>query len=219
MDNTSFHSNNSQQPQVVDPSYSGTLNAIFNEQNRKREEFYLTGFETISFNQSRGFAIETILDSVVPFEREILIISEEKTSYQQWIKKHNTNALVIEKSNSEDLSFRLFLQPEISHVILTVDSSNPKEIENLKEIGLVCEAEKVELIVDCIGEPLSFKTMKLIDASFFIYDEGAGNSTVIAKRSRLVQTEGMSRSFTYDLYGYWQKAIMVRGHGIEPMAV
>ena len=52
---------------------------MWSKKELNADRFYQTGFETILFNQSKDFALETVLSSVVPWDKELLILNSLDT--------------------------------------------------------------------------------------------------------------------------------------------
>jgi aspartate aminotransferase-like enzyme len=111
--------------------------------------------------------------------------------------------------------------PSITHLVLSEGDTFSVSREELHQIGKLASKYKVDLIVDCHDALLSVRTALDCGVSFMVSCGGSHTeqAIVVARRAKLVQAEGRSRSVMYDLYRYWQKILVDRNHEIEPMAV
>jgi aspartate aminotransferase-like enzyme len=201
--------------------------ALLAECDLQPDKFYLTGFETISFNRDKWFVLETVLASVTSFDTDVLVINTgvQSTRIIDICKSHKLNCSIADYHLiGGDLSLLADIlenHPSITHLVLSEGDTLSISREELRQIGKLAGKYKVDLIVDCHDAPLSVRTALDCGVSFMVSCGGShsGQAIVIARRAKLVQAEGRSRSVMYDLYGYWQKTLVFRNHEIEPMAV
>ncbi len=203
------------------------LMALMSRQQWSAETFYLSGYETLTFNRNLDFALETVLSSVVPFEKELLIISNDATNLKiiNLCEKHLVNYRIVAMPANEEewntLKSTLTNYRKFSHVLVSGDVSSDCNRSHLLQLGSYLENSRIGFILHCNHQPMILSDVRAIGVDYMICN-GLGctvSSLVLAKRSRLVQAEGTSRNSMFDLYGYWQKSLHRRKAGIEPMAV
>jgi|ADurb_Cas_02_Slu_FD_contig_31_3785408_length_797_multi_25_in_0_out_0_1 hypothetical protein len=188
------------------------------------ERFYLTGYETIFFNESRDFLLESVLSSVMSFDKELVILrlSAHDDIYAEICRELDINYRVVDIQNGnidfiaieEDLvkSFRA------SHFLVSGEILKHGE-HLIYKLGDLLERYRRCLIVDCGYDPLLMKDVFQFNVDFMIANDNnqCGCSVVVARRSKLVQAEGNARDAGYDLYAHWQMSMKSRGAMIEPM--
>jgi hypothetical protein len=201
--------------------------ALLAERELQPEHFYLTGFETISFNQNRSFAIETVLSSSVTFYNEVLIVNTGIRSFYiaQLCEKHHItcHVITIEDLIDPTILIEKVIRPNraISHMIVCEGDNHSITRDELKMAGFITGKNKIDLIVECAILSISVPQALDCGVSFLVSPDPCcdDHSLIVARRSRLVQCEGRSRLMYYDLYKYWQQTVAHRRHEIEPMAV
>ena len=187
--------------------------------------FYETGFETIMFNQDPSFVLKTVLSSSVAYENEILIIgsgnSSEKlcrTANEQNLTFHYFDMFT---DNWKEIENRLYCRPNISHLLVGIDFDASMEQIPMNNLLNILSTHNCSLIVYCDSSVDGLNDIFGGAIDFMIC--GLNNepplSFVVARRSQLVQTEGNSGSFNFDLYSYWQWSVRDRTPFIEPMQV
>lgn len=190
----------------------------------KPERFYLTGYETIFFNSSREFLLESVLSSVMSFEKELIIIKESNKDdiYVSLCESLDIHYRVM-KITDGDIDFialeeRLVKSFRNSHVLVSGDILKHGE-HLIFKLGDLLERYRRCLIVDCGYDPLLMKDVFQYKVDFMIANDNSttGHSVVVARRSKLVQAEGNARSRVKDLYAHWQMSMKTRSTGIEPM--
>ena len=203
------------------------LMALMSRQPLSAETFYLTGYETLTFNRNLDFALETVLSSVVPFEKELLIISNDDTNLkiidlcEKQLVNYKIVSIPTNKDGWDNLEKVLTNYRQFSHVLVSGDVSSDCERSHLLQLGSYLENSRIGFILHCNHQPMILSDVRAVGIDYMICN-GLGcavSSVVLAKRSRLVQTEGISRNSMFDLHGYWQKTLHRRKSGIEPMAV
>jgi len=203
------------------------LMALMSRQQLSAETFYLTGYETMTFNRNLDFALETVLSSVVPFEKELLIISNDDTNIKiiKLCEKHMVNYTIVSMptaSEEWDELEKIFTNyRQFSHVLVSGDVSSDSQLSHLLQLGSYLENSRIGLILHCNKKPMILSDVRAIGVDYMICNglSCSVSSVVLANRSRLVQTEGTSRNSMFDLHGYWQRTLHRRKSGIEPMAV
>lgn len=74
-----------------DESSVKQLMSILSVSSVQPDRFYLTGYETIFFDATREFLLESLLTSVMSFEKELLIVelSQKDVIYEQLCDRHD----------------------------------------------------------------------------------------------------------------------------------
>lgn len=186
----------------------------------KSESFYQTGFETLCVEAGHSNMIEALISSVIPFDGELLIIGNSDMCKMWRTICHNLsiNVTAIDGTDTEaDLNEALRVVMEsnrhITHVICSVEKGH----DDLKKIGDAAKRYRKSLIVDNSTDTLSISDMNQYNIDYLISaDENL--SLVLARRSKLVQTEGNARMASHDLYTIWQNSMSLRRPTLEPMA-
>lgn len=200
---------------------------LLTDSNITSDSFYLTGFEALWFNRRKSFAMETVLSSVATFDGEVLIVNTGDRSFAISALCHKLNIANRMVGMDEllegaaKLKESLAKNRQVSHLFVCEDDTFALDPDQLKMFGDLAAHTKLDLIVECARNPLSVRQAVEFGISFLVSPllGCANKSLVLARRSRLVQAEGRSRSLVHDLYRYWQRVVAQRRHGIEPMAI
>ena len=72
--------------------------------------------------------------------------------------------------------------------------------------------KKTDLILTSPSSVMNWENIARANVDYLICGSTGCNvsSVVLARRNKLVQTEGISRSYTHNLYAFWQKAMSRR---------
>lgn len=208
---------------LTEESFQSKISELWSEGALKSDRFYQTGYETILYNQNIFFAMETVMSSVISWDKEVLIIGPRKNcnEFKALAKNHSINGHTLCDANITGPKVTTILKffPQISHVIIHVDSAQWLQTSNFKEIVQIAVNTGKDVIVTS-----TFQLAKLTDwfKSMVSFMVGCLNtidkkSFVVARRNKLVQTEGNARNSRLDLYGYWQWSMRNRTPIIEPM--
>lgn len=198
------------------------LNSMFEKffaQNTRPDHFYLTGFEGLCVEANHAQVCEAVISSVVNFDRELLILSNEASeTCKLWRKicRELDIKLTFLDINDENIldaiETLLTANTKISHVLC----SSEREGQTLKEIGKIVRQRRRSFIVDNCTDEISMANINEFNIDFLIMaDEPM--SMIIARRSKLVQTEGIARRASHDIYAIWQKSMNDRLSTLEPM--
>jgi hypothetical protein len=212
---------------LTDGGMDEKLIELLVERELQPEKFYLTGFETISFNRDKMFAIETVLSSTVAFDNEVLVVNtgEESRTIMGICETHELLHQEIQLDdliNLQDSLESVFkASRKISKLVFCEEDGCVVTTEIIKNFRHIATRYKVDVIVVCNRKPFSLKRLLDCGISFMISNDlvSASRSLIVALRSKLVQSEGLSRSLFFDLHRYWQRTLKSRKHLIEPMAV
>jgi len=187
--------------------------------------FYTTGFETIMFNKDQLFALETVLASTVAWDNEILIAGNRNSIEKlcMVVDKQNLTYSCLDWSSEcwNEIDNYLSAYSGVTHLLVGIDSLTSTENIPVNKLLQLASKNKLTLIVYC-----DIPVTGLNDIFNGAIDYMIGSSSVeppesflVARRNKLVQTEGKSRSFNMDLYTYWQWSMRDRTSIIEPMKV
>jgi len=205
--------------------YNSAKALTINEFDTLSENFYLSGYEAISLNQSGNHSVKTVISSTVSFDDEILLLRAEGDHFQVREICSDLNANYIEMDFSyniadvKNVELLLDTHKDISFVYIEVDD---QDLTVINELNRVCEKARVILIVNArkynrkiLNKCIEFDVPYTIMPDYLV-DQSC---LVIANRRYLVQTEGVSSSFTHDLYSKWQNFIHKRNTRISPMTI
>jgi hypothetical protein len=186
------------------------------------EQFYRTGFETILFNHNRQSGLSCVLSSVVPSDKEIVIAGQQGLGdVVEVAERFDIPHIVFDASPGEIPLVETFLslRPYVSHLILVIEQNDAVVEKYIEHLRSVLDHHGVDLILYCTSfvECINDRTNGSVDYLIGGWDELPDNSFVVARRNRLVQTEGNSRSLNFDLYASWQWGLKGRGPNILPM--
>nr|WP_321450134.1 hypothetical protein [uncultured Carboxylicivirga sp.] len=211
----------------LDDVFDSGLISLMTQSFVSPESFYLTGYETISFKRTREFALETVLASVVPFEKDLLIVSNniDDLRLQRLCAFHNVSSNLIAKpytiNDWEEFGLIAANYRRYSHILVSCDVNDQEEMDQLRKISTLVDNMRIGLIVHCRRKPMELNELSNLSVDYMICNGTNSDisSVVIARRSRLVQTEGNARDSKLDLYNYWQSTLYGRNSYIEPMAI
>ncbi len=198
---------------------------VFTSQNTHPDRFYLTGFEGLCVDANHSTVCEAVISSVVPFDCELLVIGcEESATCKLWRSIcHRLDVPVSFLDAPSDslldaLETVLEANRNISHVLCTSERTT----EMLKAIGSVVRKARRSFIVDNCTDVISMKNINDFCIDFLITASADSEqnpiSLLVARRSRLVQTEGIARSASHDIYTLWQQTMAGRRPTLEPLA-
>jgi hypothetical protein len=191
------------------------------------EDFYLTGYETISYKRTREFALETVISSVIPFDKDLLIVANNSDDLhiQKLCKLYGVSSTIItllEADEELEAVISAFQQENMySHILISTDVNQPESKELIRKVSNELNKTSIKMIVQCRRGPMDLSEVSELNIAYMISNGISSfiSSVVIARRSQLVQTEGISRNEKLDLYNYWQKTLYGRKPGIKPMAI
>ncbi|WP_430810607.1 MULTISPECIES: hypothetical protein [unclassified Carboxylicivirga] len=211
----------------LDDVVNHELIALMTQNPIHPDDFYLTGYETISFKRTREFALETVLSSVVPLDKELLIIANnyDDLHLHKLCESYEVSSNIVSLPTADDALQGLIHQYHqlnlYSHILISCDVNDPVERMQLRQIASALQKTTLRLIVHCRRNPLRLHEINELNIAYMVFN-GTGryiSSVVVANRSQLVQTEGSSRSDKMDLHEYWQKTLQRRHAAIKPMDV
>lgn len=185
-------------------------------------------YTTVLFGGSGTAVVESVITSVVPHDKKILIINNG--SYGQRMCQIATTFGVkhidFKSSTTKPIDFDLLTKAilsddEISHIAVVHNETTTGLLNNLKSLGDLCKKYNKELIVDAmssfaavpinmVSENISF----LIASSNKNIQSVAGVGFIIANKNSLNKLKDVkSRSFYLDLYS--QYTYFVQNHQLR----
>jgi hypothetical protein len=185
--------------------------------------FYTTGFETILFNKEKSFVLETVLSSSASWDSEILIAGNNKAveKLSNIANKQNLDYRCLDwfSEDWEDFVNNFTKCSNISHLLVGIDSETSIDQVPIKKLLQFTSKNKCSLIVYCDTDVTGLNDIFDGAIDYMIGDvtNEPVMSFVVARRNRLVQTEGNSSSFSNNLYLFWQLSLRNRTSFIEPM--
>lgn len=192
---------------------------MWSKKELNADRFYQTGFETILFNQSKDFALETVLSSVVPWDKELLILNSLDTPIEPRGVGIHPETLSHNITLCDLGSMELLVQsrPRLSYILLNIPDVQTLADNVLKQLLQIISRNKLTLIVNCDLEVTALNDRFMGAIDFMVGKLHKLRSFVVARRSKLVATEGNSRKLNMDLHAYWQLSLSKRNAFLEPM--
>ncbi len=192
-----------------------------NEFDMMSEDFYLSGYEAIIIPQVQYFSKKTVIASTISFDNEILILNGNGNNYE--VKEICTDLgvsyLELDFCNSDaclvNVELVLNAHKYITHVYVDFNDNN---LPIINELNKICNDAKVNLIANIESYDHSLIGRCITNQVPFVIMPDDQDSVVVANRRNLVQTEGVSSSFAYDLYSIWQNSLGTRKSCISPMS-
>jgi hypothetical protein len=196
---------------------------LWSKEALSNERFYQTGYETILYNQNHYYAIETVITSVLSWDKELLLLgsSESCVALKELVQKHAIAGHLMsdETINTSNVANALQFYPEISHVLIHIESVEWLERFAISDVLKTIILAGREIIVSCDTSVTGLDDVVKSMITYLVgqFDATDEQSFVVARRNKLVQTEGNARSVHYDLYANWQWSMRKRTSVIEPM--
>ena len=201
---------------------SSIYQTVVAHQNIHPEQFYLTGYEGIFVNSDRRFLTDSVLSSLVPFDGSVVIVSTA-----------GADGYVADACRALDIPFAVVSASDAG-LADTVEAMfaagrscghlfTASDIDRctLTALGRLCRKYRRVLIVDCVADVLSIADMLDHNIDFVLANDSCSvpsGALLIARRSKLVQTEGVARSSRNDIYALWQNAMERRNPTLDPMS-
>ncbi len=207
---------------LVPEHLNASIINMWTQDNIHPAQFYRTGFETIFFNHNPDFAIECVLSSVVPDDKEIVIAGTGKLDTISAVaEKYNVSNIVFNAATGDLNLVETFLCSckNVSHLVLVIGNDGEK-IENcIRSLLPVLQHKNIELVLICSSsvQRIHERSNGGVDYMIGGWDDIPDNSFVVARRNKLVQIEGNSKSLIHDLYASWQCSLLGRESNIAHM--
>lgn len=198
------------------------LMLIFASKNAHPESFYLTGFEGICVEADHATLTEAVISSAIPLDGELLIVGNGEAT-NLWCKLAIKLNIAVSLLNStydnliEILEAMLSANRNISHIIC----SSELNLSTVRRIGRVVRRSRRSFVFDNSAYEISMENINEFGIDFLMtaldHNEESPVSLLLARRSKLVQTEGNARSVQHDIYALWQEVLGGRCSSLEPM--
>lgn len=198
------------------------LMSIFASKNAHPENFYLTGFEGICVEADHAALTEAVISSVIPLDGELLIIGNSEVT-NLWVQMAFKLNIAVSMLNStydnliEILEAMLSANKKISHIICSSELSEA----TIRRIGRVVRRSRRSFVFDNSAYDISMENINDCGIDFLMtaldHNEESPVSLLLARRSKLVQTEGNARAAHHDIYAIWQEVLGNRRSTLEPM--
>ncbi len=200
------------------------LTYISNKDEITPDNFYQTGYECISFKKGTVFALEAVLTSVVPMDKSVIILNSglNSTPTVETCLKHNINFKIVDflenRIDFNSLDNILNSSDNFSHICISLsESTSLKDIDLLK-LKEISEKSNTGLFLYYSGDIMNLNRIRKYKIDYLVGNLISSlSSFVLARRNKLVQTEGNARSFSKDLHSLWQQTLRNRRREIEPM--
>ncbi|WP_439181713.1 hypothetical protein [Carboxylicivirga taeanensis] len=211
----------------LDDVVNRELISLMTKNHMNPEDFYLTGYETICFKRTREFALETVISSAIPFDKDILVVANQSDDLhiQKLCHLYGVNSTLVQlpaSDNELEALLSAYQQTHnYSHILISCDVNTPGCKETIRRLATELNKTSIKLIVHCRRHPMDLYDVHELNVAYMVCNGMSSfiSSVVLALRSQLVQTEGTSRNGQLDLYSYWQKMLYGRKSGIKPMAI
>jgi len=188
------------------------------------ENLYQTGYECISFKKNCDFVLETVLTSVVPMDKDLVILNSGNNAVLpvEICLKHDIKYKTVDITNGEisldKLESVLGSSKRFSHICLPVFDELLEQEPVMVALRKLTERYNAEIILYYPDDILNVDHLRRYNIDYMVSNiQSLASSFVLARRNKLVQIEGNSRSITMDLYGFWQQTLETRRREIEPM--
>lgn len=182
--------------------------------------FYLTGYEGIFVEAQRNQVCECVISSVVSLGSDLLLVAESDSfdSWESLCYGLGINVTLVDANSISvsDIKSILVDDVDISHV-MTVGVSDRSL---LMQIGSVAKELNRSFVVENVADDhIRMSDLDDMNVDYLLQTspDSVGMSLVIARRNKLVQTEGNARRPSQDIYAMWQSSVAFRSSSLTPM--
>ncbi len=180
--------------------------------------FYLTGYEGLCLMMSHAELTHAIISSVVPMGGELLVVGSKEVCSEWRHACHELSIRVTVVDTAEsDLVKAVETILSVNRTITNVMTTSDLDCHTLCELGRVAHENRCSFVVDNSTDELSVEDTQKAGVDFTIAAT-AEISVIIARRSKLVMTEGNARRSEHDIYALWQSTLTLRNSTWVPMA-
>ncbi len=185
------------------------------------DRFYLTGYEGLCLRLDHEELTRSMISSAVPMCGGLLVIGEA-AEVEAWSaicdNLHISMTSIVVKDHDASGAVDALLKEDasISHILCSACYGDSA----IKSLCQVAHRHRCAVIVDEASRDVDLKDIedKGIDFSISTAETEQPVSIVIARRSRLVMTEGNARRGVHDIYAVWQDSLADRDARFAPMA-
>lgn len=185
------------------------------------DHFYLTGYEGLCLGLNHDDITRSVISSAVPMYGELLVVGSE-SDIVKWsgicarlrIGMTSISGETVETARVAETILKD--NNRISHILC---SSNCGK-ETINALCAAAHKRRCAVIVDNKGDEIDLAGVEGVGIDFaFSTAEGEQPISVfVARRSRLVMTEGNARQGEHDIYAVWQDSLANRNPTLVPMA-
>lgn len=185
------------------------------------DHFYLSGYEGLCVSLGHEELTRSIISTAVPMEGELLVVGGDDHC-ALW--RNVCSSLRIRVSaidiDTEDVAAAtetlLKVNPRITHVLCSTNS----DALTIKSLTTLAHRMGKAVIVDCSAENMDMTEIEGsgVDFAISVAEGTEPVSVIVARRSRLVMTEGNARRREHDIYAAWQESLACRTPKMKPMA-
>lgn len=185
------------------------------------DHFYLTGYEGLCLSLDHRELTSSVISSAVPMYGELLAVGT-KDEVVFWASvcedlHIGMTAIVADgRDATATIAEILKANPAISHILCSASYGK----DAIRLMADAAHRRHCSVIVDDSNSRVDMADIEAsgIDFSISTAETESPISVVIAKRSRLVMTEGNARRGEHDLYAAWQDTLANRNPTWAPMA-
>ena len=176
------------------------------------------GFESVLMQGSGTFGVESVCSCAIPPDRKMLVAVNgsygeriakicQMAGVQTVCKRRPEDQII----TPDDIASTLDQNADVSGVAVVHCETTTGILNPIEEIGRVVRKYDKTYIVDSMsafgGIPFDFRKSEidfLVSSANKCIEGVPGFSFVIARRARLLETQGRSRSLSLDLYDQWE---------------
>lgn len=178
----------------------------------------LDDFECVLMQGSGTFCVEAVLGSTIPADGKVLILAngaygKRMVNIARTLHIHHSLIEYPEdtKPQARDVEFELMRDDSLTHVAMVHSETTSGLVNDVQAVGAVVHQFQKGFIVDAMSSFGGIETdWHATHADYIVSSankciEGVpGFGFVLARRERLMQTEGWARSVALDLYAQWK---------------
>ncbi len=186
--------------------------------NNLMDHFYLTGYEGLCLGLEHKELTRAIISSAVPMCGEILVIGsqDEINFWGDICSDLHINVKAINANSAISIDSVLKENPRISNILCSAELGS----ETIARLCSDAHRRHVAVIVDNAETAMNMAAIESagIDFAISASEANAAVGVIIARRARLVMTEGNARRGEHDIYAVWQDSLVGRNPTWVPMA-
>lgn len=208
-------------PGLLQELLATTLIAELSRKSGFLDHFYLTGYEALCLRASHEELTRGVISSVVPVGSELLVVGHtpQCERWRQACAELRIHVTALDLADTRDLAEAakaiLEANKSISHIL--VDTAAGRD--TLRTLARLAKANRRGLMADNTSAAISIADLEEAGVDFTLAGTSVDDiALVVARRSRLVMTEGNARQAEHDLYAAWQNTLEARNPTWAPMA-
>ncbi len=186
--------------------------------NNLMDHFYLTGYEGLCLGLDHKELTRAMISSAVPMCGEILVIGsqDEIDFWGNICSDLHIGVKALSANAALSVGSILKENPRISNILCSAELGS----EAIASLCAEAHRRHVAVIVDNAETVMDMAAIESASIDFAISASEADTTVgvIIARRSRLVMTEGNARRGEHDIYAVWQDSLVGRNPTWVPMA-